>query len=1025
MRMKRRVLAGAILSVLLLSPGWAQDSVDVTFRYLAPGRTDVSVPGEFNGWEPANGRMTDIGAGLWVRTVRLRIGGNPNPPAVGVPGAWQYKFWYSGVSDWPNDPLNHHVNPRDNNNSYLRVNDPTIYHLLPNQRAPLVNTNSPTISAFLYPKVGSLVDTASLQLSIDGVIYSGIGSSYDFAMQQLSFVPPPLPDGPHTVILNAGTNADTVQFSTTAGFVRITTQGGYATRNQTRQIRGNVGDQSLTQVQIVQNATDTLAVAVTGGAFSTVLTLDEGVNSVIALADSNGTLVRSREVNFTYLVNHAPYAVVQARAEGSEFFLDASGSTDPDGQTLTDFEWFDDPSQPLGLSGMTGSEVTIPKLASPGEYYFGLIVRDPDGNADTTRAYFIVNPNRTIANPTYASNPAWAKQARVYFLFPKAASVTGTINAAAQRLPYIKDLGFNVVWVMPVMKTAFPIDLNYNVGYNIVDFYNVAPEYGTNQDFRNFVNDAHALGLKVILDVTPNHTSRFHPWSEDAHLYKEDSRYWTWYEHQEIPHNTNNLNNCLDDDGFNYYCGFTSQLLNYNWRDVDARAEMINVYKYWIQEFGLDGYRFDVYWGPHRRYGEQYMGNPVREALKHVKPDILLLGEDDGTGVGTETIYADYQSGGIGSGLDASYDFKLYFNQIRSFAFASYAINSLHAEIDNAGFYPGENALYMRFMESQDEDRIVYFYSNNFTLDATYTFKRTMPIASVLFTAPGFPMIWNGQEVGWGYGITGPKEARIRSIINWDYQGKDLLSPHYQVLAHIRAQFPAFTQHKKDTNGDGSVTSADVSDFVRVSSTNGDVYAFTRPYQDQNGLTVVNIAETDQQTVLNLTGTTMLAFQGGLQPGEQVYLNNLYANTRVQVAAEELDSLVVSLPAFGSAIYTVSRTPDSLVIPNPIVDVRPDESLPEVYDLEQNFPNPFNPTTVIRFQLARAGAASLKVYDILGREVVTLVEKELTAGTHDVTWNGRNAAGTDVGTGVYFYRLEAAGDNGQHIVFTRKLVLVR
>jgi hypothetical protein len=122
--------------------------------------------------------MTDIGAGLWVRTVRLRIGGNPNPPAVGVPGAWQYKFWYSGVSDWPNDPLNHHVNPRDNNNSYLRVNDPTIYHLLPNQRAPLVNTNSPTISAFLYPKVGSLVDTASLQLSIDGVIYSGIGSSY-------------------------------------------------------------------------------------------------------------------------------------------------------------------------------------------------------------------------------------------------------------------------------------------------------------------------------------------------------------------------------------------------------------------------------------------------------------------------------------------------------------------------------------------------------------------------------------------------------------------------------------------------------------------------------------------------------------------------------------------------------------------------------------------------------------------------------------------------------------------------------
>jgi len=95
-------------------------------------------------------------------------------------------------------------------------------------------------------------------------------------------------------------------------------------------------------------------------------------------------------------------------------------------------------------------------------------------------------------------------------------SAEGTLNAAAQHLSRIRDLGFNVIWMMPVMKNASPINNGFGPGYNIVDFDNVAPEYGTNQDFKDFVSHAHALGLKVILDVTPNHTGRSHPWAVDA-----------------------------------------------------------------------------------------------------------------------------------------------------------------------------------------------------------------------------------------------------------------------------------------------------------------------------------------------------------------------------------------------------------------------------------------------------------------------------------------------------------------------------
>ncbi|NIV14771.1 MAG: hypothetical protein GWN62_26920, partial [Aliifodinibius sp.] len=198
---------------------------------------------------------------------------------------------------------------------------------------------------------------------------------------------------------------------------------------------------------------------------------------------------------------------------------------------------------------------------------------------------------------------------------------------------------------------------------------------------------------------------------------------WNYYQTEFISHNTNGLGQCVTPEGIYYYCGFSDALLNYDWRDLDARNYMIEVYEHWVNKFGIDGYRLDAYWGPHRKYGEQNMGIPVRESLKDIKPDILLLGEDDGTGVGTEVIYADR-----GAGLDAAYDSKLYFQAIRDFSFSTAGVNNLHSKLHNNGFYPGENSYFLRFMENQDEDRLTYIYDS---------FVKTMPIATTIFTAPG------------------------------------------------------------------------------------------------------------------------------------------------------------------------------------------------------------------------------------------------------------------------------------------------
>jgi len=283
-----------------------------------------------------------------------------------------------------------------------------------------------------------------------------------------------------------------------------------------------------------------------------------------------------------------------------------------------------------------------------------------------------------------------------------------------------------------------------------------------------------------------------------------------------------------------------------------------------------------------------------------------------------------------------------------------------------------------------------------------------------LFTAPGLPMIWNGQDVGWGYGIPGSKDARTRSVVNWNYAGKNLLSPHYQKLAHIRGQFPAFNQHKRDTNNDGFVTSADSTDFFLENSTSG-VYAFARPWMNQNGLTIANFSASPQTIYLFLHSNAAMRFAGGIQDSQYYYVNDLYTNTRWQVQGSSLVSVPFTVPAFGTGIYTISTTADSVAIENPLLDVHDGSARPSKFVLSQNYPNPFNPATNIEFSIAKFGPVQIKVYDMLGREVATIVDENLQPGAYTRAWNAGNLA-----SGVYFYRLVTPS-----FLAVKKMMLIR
>ena len=123
----------------------------------------------------------------------------------------------------------------------------------------------------------------------------------------------------------------------------------------------------------------------------------------------------------------------------------------------------------------------------------------------------------------------------------------------------------------------------------------------------------------------------------------------------------------------------------------------------------------------------------------------------------------------------------------------------------------------------------------------------------------------------------------------------------------------------------------------------------------------------------------------------------------------------------GGLAFTPYFSPGSVVISGTAgVDDEDEEIIPEQYCLSQNAPNPFNPTTVISFDLPRRCEATLEVFNILGRKVATLAEGELAAGRHRVVFDGNDKSGEPLSSGVYFYRLKT-----HEYVQTRKMTLLK
>jgi alpha-glucosidase len=192
----------------------------------------------------------------------------------------------------------------------------------------------------------------------------------------------------------------------------------------------------------------------------------------------------------------------------------------------------------------------------------------------------------------------WWQTAVFYQIYPRSfadgnGDGIGDFKGIIQKLDYLKDLGINALWLSP----HFPSP-NWDCGYDISDYCNVAPEYGTLDDFKTFLAEAHERNLRVILDLVLNHTSDEHPWFLESKSSRDNPKA-DWYVWADTP--PNNWQSCFDGDAWTYvpergqyyYHYFMKQQPDLNWRNPEVKQAMWNVVRFWL-DLGVDGFRLDA-----------------------------------------------------------------------------------------------------------------------------------------------------------------------------------------------------------------------------------------------------------------------------------------------------------------------------------------------------------------------------------------------------------------------------------------------
>ena len=216
-----------------------------------------------------------------------------------------------------------------------------------------------------------------------------------------------------------------------------------------------------------------------------------------------------------------------------------------------------------------------------------------------------------------AMNHLWWQTGIIYQIYPRSFQDTnsdgvGDLSGVVQRLDYLKWLGIDAVWISPIYPSPMA-----DFGYDISDYENIHPLFGSLDDFDQLLSEVHQRDMKMILDFVPNHTSDQHPWFIESRSSRDNPKR-DWYLWKDAAEDGSLPNNWLSvfggpawewDENTQqfYYHAFLKEQPDLNWRNPDVQEAMLNTMRFWLKR-GVDGFRVDVMW--HMIKDKQFRDNP-------------------------------------------------------------------------------------------------------------------------------------------------------------------------------------------------------------------------------------------------------------------------------------------------------------------------------------------------------------------------------------------------------------------------------
>jgi glycosidase len=552
---------------------------------------------------------------------------------------------------------------------------------------------------------------------------------------------------------------------------------------------------------------------------------------------------------------------------------------------------------------------------------------------------------------------------------------TSSYQTLIDTLDYLERLGINAIELMPVNEFEGNLSWGYNPSFHLaLDKY-----YGTKDSFKAFVDAAHSRGIAVILDVVLNHAYGRSPlirlWNEGDYG---------------APTSQNPYANQLPKHPFNV--GY-----DLNHESAATRYFSKRVMEYWLNEYRVDGFRFDL-----------SKGFTQVDNLN----DVGAWGAYDASRIAIWKDYYDY----IRSVDSSAYVILEHFgdnyeervlvdigmmiwgNMNHDYSEATMGYNSdLRGTLASHRNFSSRKLV--SYMESHDEQWLMFKNiafgnsSGDYSIrDWSTAYERMKLAGAFFFTLPGPKMMWQFGELGYGYGNAGeqclndqsycPSTAPSRTAnkpIRWDYREDPDRYGIYETwsnLIRLRKASKAFT-HPDSFSHELQTTVK----FIRLS------------YEDTKVVIVGNFG------VNSITGN--VAF-----PEDGVWYNYL---SKTEINVQNGNQEMVLGP--GDYFIFTNKDFSALVTTN-----EPEsEVIPKEFGLLPSYPNPFNPSTQITFNLEQAGRVQLGVYDLLGREVRVLVQEALQAGVHEYRFDA-----SSLSSGTYIVRLIHEGK-----VSTQKITLIK